>query len=195
MKKRQAFENVLSKEDLLDTLNENIDYLTNGYLNEDVCSNVLVRIASLDKEEESEVLNFLHYVDRKLNFAGQGSFNKRHKLPTIISGTNYILNYKSRIKDLSLEEFMVLSKLSIIEEESRYNEILDVYTKDILKEVVSRDKRYGFADFFLTIVEKYHELGFSEKEIIDYLQSHSNDELIKESIAYDDEILRKLGYR
>ncbi len=195
MKKRQAFENVLTKEELLNTFNDNIDYLTNGYLNEDVCSSVLVEIPFLSDDKESEVLTFMHYVDRKLNFGGQGDFNKRHKLPTIISGINYLLNHENSIKDLTLEEFMVLSKLSVIEEESFYNDATDVYTKDILKEVVSRDKRYGYADFFLTIVEKYHRLGLDEKEIVSYLQSHSNDELIQESIAYDDEILRKLGYR
>ncbi len=195
MKKKQAFENVLTKEDLLEVLNNNLDYLTNGYLNEDVCASVLVCIPTMSKEEESSVINFLHFVDRKLNFAGQGSFNKRHKIPTIVSGANYILNHNNSINDLTLDEFMTLAKLSIIEDDKYYDDAPSIYTKDILTEVTNRDKRYGFRDFFVTVVEKYHNLGKSPEEILEHLKSHTNEELIEESIAYNDEILRRLGWR
>jgi len=193
MKKRQVFENIKTKDDLSKMFQNNIEYLIDGYLNQNVAANVVVKSLSMDEKQEKEVLSFLHLVDSKMNFPGQGDYNKRHKIPTIVSGINYMLNYEDKIKDLTQDELMVLAKLSIIENEEEYPKLLDIYTKDILSEIVSRDDRYGFREFFVTIVEKLNEEGKKEKDILKYLKENDNEVLIKEAIDYDNSIIERFG--
>lgn len=193
MKKRQVFEEIKTKDDLTKMFQNNIEYLIDGYLNQNVAANVIVKSLSMNEEQEKEVLSFLHFVDSKMNFPGQGDYNKRHKIPTIVSGINYILNHEDRIKELNQDELMVLSKLSITEDEEAYSNLLDIYTKDILSEIVSKDNRYGFREFFVTVVEKLHEEGKKEKAILKYLKDNKNEDLIQEAINYDNSILERFG--
>ncbi len=193
MKKRQAFEDVKTKEDLIKMFQKNIEYLIEGYINDATATTVIVKSLSMTDEQAKKSLSFLHHVDTKLNFAGQADFNKRHKIPTIVAGMNYIINHEEEVQDLSLDELMVLAKISSIEEEQEYNNLLTIYTKNILSEITSRDNRYGFREFFATIVEKLHGEGKTEQEILKYLQSNNNESLIEEAISYDNELLKSWG--
>ena len=83
-KEREAFKNIYSVESFLERIknsNENTRYLLNSFFNDNTIDESIKCIKNIrkNKEKEERFIKFLHFVDSKLNFAGQSSENRRQK--------------------------------------------------------------------------------------------------------------------
>ena len=116
---KEAFKNVNSIDIFLDRVknnNENMNYLINNYFNNDTIELAIKSLNNIkNTNKEKEFIDYMHYVDKRLNFAGQASENRRHKIPTMFAGAIYIDKYQKEFNIYTAQQKMVISKFSAIE--------------------------------------------------------------------------------
>lgn len=195
-KEKEAFKNVFSIEDFLDRIkssNENIKCLTNNYFNDDT---IEVAIACLNNiknnNKEKDFLDYMHFVDKNLNFPGQASENKRHKIPTIFAGAIYIDKFEKEFNIYTAPQKMIISKFSAIEYLDFYENINNIFSREVMDTIINKNKDWSFQDDFMTIAYKYRNEK-SNEEIINYLNEHDDGYLIRENYEDLEKELEKVG--
>ena len=191
---KEAFKDVTTKEELLKILKENSQYLTIYHQNEEIALRIMKAISNLDLEEERDILEYVHSVDKKMNDRNQSDFNKAKKIPIIIVGINCMLNHTDEIRGLSFDALMLLSRMLNFADDSLYDEMFHIYSSDVLEYIVARESNYNFQDYYAYVIEKMHERGKSSAEIIAYLDSQDNNAIIDEGYDYNEKMLEDLMF-
>ena len=196
-KEKEAFKNVFSIDNFLERIinnNENMNYLMDNYFNDDTIEVAMNSLKNLKKtDKEYEFINFLHFVDKKLNFAGQARENRRHKIPTIFAGAIFIDKYNKEFKIYTDAQKMVIAKYSIIEDLDFYQNINNNFSRRIMDTIVNKNKDWAFQDDFMKIVLKYKNIK-SEDEIINYINENDDADLIRECFYDFQNEIEKAGY-
>ncbi len=195
-KEKEAFKNVFSIDDFLDKVknsNDNMNYLMNNYFNNDTIQESMNCLKHLtETNREQEFISFMHFVDKKLNFAGQGNENRRHKIPTLFAGAIYIDKFPKEFNIYTAEQKMVISKFSAIEFLDFYENINNIFSRKIMDTITNKNKDWAFQDDFMRIAYKYRNEK-TEDEIIDYLNEHDEGDLIRENFLDFQKNLEKVG--
>lgn len=195
-KEREAFKNVCSIEDFLDKVknsNENMNYLINNYFNDDTIEESIKCLNHLkNTNKEIEFLDYMHFVDKKLNFAGQASENRRHKIPTIFAGAIYIDKFSKQFNIYTVPQKMIIAKYSAIEFLDFYENINNIFSRKVMDTIINKNKDWAFQDDFMKIAHKYNKEK-TEEEIIKYLNEHDEVELIRESYEDFQKAIEKAG--
>ena len=193
---KEAFKNVNSIDIFLDRVknnNENMNYLINNYFNNDTIELAIKSLNNIkNTNKEKEFIDYMHYVDKRLNFAGQASENRRHKIPTMFAGAIYIDKYQKEFNIYTAQQKMVISKFSAIEYLDFYKNINKTFSKKIMDTIVNKNKDWAFQDDFMRIAYKYRNEK-KEDEIIDYLNEHNEGDLIRENFLDFQKNLEKVG--
>lgn len=195
-KLKEAFKNVNSIDIFLDRVknnNENMNYLINNYFNNDTIELAIKSLNNIkNTNKEKEFIDYMHYVDKRLNFAGQASENRRHKIPTMFAGAIYIDKYQKEFNIYTAQQKMVISKFSAIEYLDFYKNINKTFSKKIMDTIVNKNKDWAFQDDFMRIAYKYRDKK-TEEEIIEYLNEHDEGDLIRENFLDFQKNLEKVG--
>ena len=193
---KEAFKNVNSIDIFLDRVknnNENMNYLINNYFNNDTIELAIKSLNNIkNTNKEKEFIDYMHYVDKRLNFAGQASENRRHKIPTMFAGAIYIDKYQKEFNIYTAQQKMVISKFSAIEYLDFYKNINKTFSKKIMDTIVNKNKDWAFQDDFMRIAYKYRDKK-TEEEIIEYLNEHDEGDLIRENFLDFQKNLEKVG--
>ena len=193
---KEAFKNVNSIDIFLDRVknnNENMNYLINNYFNNDTIELAIKSLNNIkNTNKEKEFIDYMHYVDKRLNFAGQASENRRHKIPTMFAGAIYIDKYQKEFNIYTAQQKMVISKFSAIEYLDFYKNINKTFSKKIMDTIVNKNKDWAFQDDFMRIANKYRDKK-TEEEIIEYLNEHDEGDLIRENFLDFQKNLEKVG--
>lgn len=195
-KEKEAFKNVSSIDEFLDRVknnSENLNYLTNNYFNDDTIEQSIKCLNNIkDTNKEKAFLDYMHFVDKRLNFAGQANENRRHKIPTIFAGAIYIDKYEKEFNIYTAPEKMIIAKFSAIEFLDFYENINNIFTKNIMDTIINKNKDWAFQDDFMQIAYKYKDVK-AEDEIINYLNEKTDSELIRESFEDYQKAIEKAG--
>ena len=196
-KEKEAFKNVFSIEKFLEQIknsNENMKYLINNYFDDNTIEVAINSLNNLKKSnKEKEFLDYMHFVDKQLNFAGQANQNKRHKIPTIFAGAIYIDKFPKEFNIYTTPQKMVISKFSSIEDLEFYQNINKKFSRKIMDTIVNKNKDWAYQDDFMQIVLKYIDLK-TEEEIINYLNNNNDADLIRECFYDFQNEIEKAGY-
>lgn len=146
MTKRLYFEEVNSVSDFVTLLvndEENIDYIFNqGVDNETIEKyiNAINKIAKTD--EEKNFVKFVHYVDKKMNFAGEHNQNRKNKIPTIYSYANLLANYNDQFKKYNKAQKMIIANQQYYGDEKEWDNLSYNYPIELMDTITSIYPRY-----------------------------------------------------
>lgn len=196
-KPKEAFKNVNSINRFIEIIKnneDNLNCLIDNYFNGEMIETAIVSLNRIksNSDKTKQFLNFMHYVDSKLNYAGQYNQNKRHKIPTIYAGAIYIDKYEKNFNKYTMEQKLLIAKYSIVEFLEFYKDINNLFSRRIMDCIVSKHKKWSYQTEFMTIAIKYQKTK-TEDEVIEYIESKEPDELLRESYSDYLELVKKLG--
>jgi len=196
-KPREAFKNVNSINRFIEIIKnneDNLNCLIDNYFNGEMIETAIVSLNRIksNSDKTKHFLKFMHYVDSKLNFAGQYNQNKRHKIPTIYAGAIYIDKFEKEFNEYTMEQKLLIAKYSIVEYLEFYKNINKIFSKKIMNCIVEKDKKWSYQTEFMTIAKKYEKTK-TEDEIIEYIKSKEPEELLRESYSDFLELVKKIG--
>ena len=117
-----------------------------------------------------------------------------HKLPTILAGCIYIANHEETIKDLSLDELIVLSRFSIVEPPGFYEGAVDYLGKDLLTAVTKKHFDYTYQSAFLDYAESRIREGHTKEGTAAYIRDVPLEQLKEETFEYERKLLEEVGH-
>ena len=194
-KEKEAFKDINKIDKFLEVIesnNENLSYLVDNYFYDNNIEIAINCLKALKDNQEEEFIDFMHYVDRKLNFPGQGKENRRHKIPTIFAGAIYLDKFSKQFNIYTDAQKMIIAKYSIPEDINFYMNINNCFSKEIMDAIIYKTRNWTFQDDYMGIAYKYKDRK-SEDEIIDYIFEHDDKDLILESYNDYQEALEKAG--
>ena len=190
----KAFEHVETFEDLSGTIyGMLLDYPHASYMDDASLQQSILLHAKMTEEQKQYLLKFVKQVDRKLSFSGAAHGNVFHKLPTILAATIYIANHEDEIKDLTMDELIVLSRFSIVEPPGFYEGAVDYLGKDLLAAVVAKHFDYTYQSAFLDYAESRIREGHTKEETAAYIRDIPIDKLKEETFKYERKLLEEAG--
>lgn len=163
-----------------------------GYFDDTAAMAGFQSLGRMDEQKQKEFVKFALFVDRKMNFAGQAKQNRTDKIPTILAGAIYYDRHYEEIMQYELKEQMLLAKFSVMQPLSFYDQASSNYPKELIKAIVRKERNYAFQEWYIELAENYLEKGWTPKEITDYINNNSQENLHKEYIEYDTKIMREL---
>ena len=87
---------------------------------------------------------------------------------------------------------MIISKFSAIEYLDFYENINNIFSREVMDTIINKNKDWSFQDDFMTIAYKYRNEK-SNEEIINYLNEHDDGYLIRENYEDLEKELEKVG--
>lgn len=190
----KAFDHVETFEDLSDTIfNMLLDYPHANYMDERSLQESVLSHAKMTEEQKKYLLKFVKQVDRKLSFSGAARGNIFHKLPTILAGTIYIANYGETIRELSIDELIVLSRFSIVEPPGFYEGAVDYLGKDLLTAITQKHFDYTYQSAFLDYAESRIREGYTKEQTAAYIRDIPIDKLKEETFEYERKLIEEAG--
>ena len=185
MSKVYMFDDVSTKEDLYKKIIDNSWVLETAFFDSERVGRLVNSIQTLNVNEEKEILEFVHYIDQNMNYSdNEDDYGRSLKIPAIITGIDYIKNYHERKEELSMASFALLSGIPFNDIENGYQEITEMYPKEVLDCISSRNISFDMQLNMAYLVEKLHKEGKSDTEIVEYIDSRENDELYNEGYDY-----------
>ena len=190
----KAFDHVETFEDLSNTIFKMLlDYPHANYMDDASLQESILLHAKMTEEQKKYLLKFVKQVDRKLSFSGAARGNIFHKLPTILAGTIYIANHEDEIKDLTMDELIVLSRFSIVEPPGFYEGAVDYIGKELLSAVVEKHFDYTYQSAFLDYAESRIREGHTKEATAAYIRDIPIDDLKKETFEYERKLIEEAG--
>lgn len=196
-KPKEAFKNVNNIDRFIEIIKnneDNLNCLVDNYFNSDMVETAIVSLNKIksNPEKTKQFLNFMHYVDSKLNFEGQYNQNKKHKIPTIYAGAIYIDKYEKIFNKYTMEQKLLIAKYSIVEYLEFYKEINNLFSKRMMDCIVAKHKKWSYQAEFMNVAKK-HKKDKTEDEVIEYIESKEPEELLRESYSDFLELVKKIG--
>ena len=192
----KIFDHVENFEEFTDTIYNMIkDNPQASYMDESSLEESILSLAKMTDNQKKYTLKFVHQVDRKLSFACAARGNIFHKLPTVLSGCIYIANHEDSIRNLTMDELIVLSYFSIVEPPGFYEGAVEYLGKDLLTAVTQKHFDYTSQSAFLDYAESRIRDGYSKEETAEYIRDISTEQLKKETFEHDQRIFEKAGIR
>ena len=196
-KPKEAFKNVNSIDRFIEIIknnDDNLKFLIDNYFNDDTLETAILSLSRIksNPDKTKQFLNFMHYVDSKLNIAGQYNQKKIKKIPTIYAGAIYIDKFEKIFNKYTMEQKLLIARYSIVEFLEFYKDINNLFSRRIMDCIVSKHKKWSYQTEFMRIAKKYKKTK-TEDEVIEYIESKEPDELLRESYSDYLELVKKLG--
>ncbi|MBQ3511740.1 MAG: hypothetical protein IJA30_05520 [Bacilli bacterium] len=189
----KAFTEVETFDDFKQEIQNSINYLTSGYFHPQGAELSIKSLNDMDEKTQKQLLRFMRHVDRKLSTGGAAKGNRFHKIPTVMAGCIYLTYYNDQIKDLSMDEFMLLSKFSIVEPPEFYQGAVDYLGKDLLTAVTEKHFDYMFQTGFLNFAEDKIRNGEDKDDVATFVRETPLEELSQQTFEYERNLLLEVG--
>lgn len=189
----KAFTEVETFEDFKQEIQNSINYLTSGYFDPQGAELSIKSLNDMDEKTQKQVLRFMRHIDRKLSTAGAAKGNRFHKIPTVMAGCIYLTYYPEQTKDLTLDEFTLLAKFSIVENPKFYGNAIEYLGKDLLTAVTEKHFDYMFQTGFLNYAEYKIRNGEDKVSVAKYVRETPLDKLSEETFEYERKIQMEVG--
>jgi hypothetical protein len=196
MKNILLFENINSIYDLERYLLSEKIYtkITDSYFNTDNLVPIFGELRNINGNKAKLLLDYMHYIDKKLKNNSATTDNSYHKLPTFLSGIIYITKYFDKIEKYDLDDIMIISHYMSVEDISSYKNSLNIFTKKILSEYKKKEITFTLYDEYNEIVRKLFSEGKTEKEIIEHIRNTTVNDLMKEALIDFQDTIEKGGF-
>jgi hypothetical protein len=196
MKGKALFDSINSIEELEKFLLSDSIFteINKSFFNCENLDEVFASLKNIDKEKEKKLLSYLKCLDKNLRNTSARSTNARQKIPTLLAGIIYITKYYNETLDYCLDDIMILSHYSAMEDMDFYLESTNILPKKILDLFKTKSPGFIIYDEYIEIVRDLYDEGYSEEEIITYLNSKSSKELLDIYKNKMEEIADKGGF-
>lgn len=192
MNKNIAFSDIKNFSDMKKEVENSMEYLLMQFNNETL-ELALNGLKSSNEEVEEKTLQFMHYIDQIMSTTGSAHGNRFHKIPTLIAGYTYLKYYNEQIQDLSLDEFALLSRVSIGGDPTFYETAVDYIGKNTLSAIVNKHPVYYHQDKYICLVLKRLKENMSTSDAETFIRTTSVEELEKEADEDYKKILEEEG--
>lgn len=171
--RQYVFREVHTYQDLVNLIVDCEDYLINSCLNQEVLPKGYEALESLNHDQQERLLSFAENLDKMMNLTTAKRKNLNHKIPTLLVAAIYIYCYPNKVEDYTEDELAVLSKFSITEEFSFYEQVLSFYTKDFLEKIIRKSDNYIIAEEFMLLSHLLRKDGKEKDEIEQIIDDYS----------------------
>lgn len=189
----KAFNSVNTYDDLKNEFIDSMNYLTSGFFCPENLEIAVNAITNATLEQQQKILQYTKHVDRKLSAPGTAKGNRFHKIPTLMTGILYITLFPEQISDLSFDELTVLSRYSIVEPITFYETAVDYFGKDLLSVVSQKHFDFMYQSTFIELAGSKIREGQKNKDVTEYIKNTSIEELLKDSIEWEEKTLKEVG--
>lgn len=163
------------------------------YMDDTSLQTAITGLQSPDEKTQKQLLKFARCVDRKLSSPGTARGNAYHKLPAVLAGSIYLIYYPDKVKDLTPDELILLSRYATFEPPELYEQTADYFGKDLLGAITTKHFDYMFQWTFLMYAESKLKQGKPKEDVAAYINEIPIEQLKEEAFEHARQSFEEMG--